>query len=164
MLRLLRCGVVVCVVLFSLDVVRADEAEEQAVAFVVKQGGRVVRDKQGPGRPVVQVFLDNTRVKDGELSALAPLTKLTHLDLTGVNVTDAGMKHLAGLSNLAMLNVSGPDVSDVGVKHLWGLKNLTMLGLGEARITEETMQPLRQALPACYLLGRGSSSVPDELR
>ena len=73
---------------------RADEAEDKAVAFVKKLGGSVDRDEKAPGKPVVEVFLSNTKVTDAGLKELAALKSLTQLDLGNTPVTDAGIKEL----------------------------------------------------------------------
>jgi len=58
---------------------RADEAA--AVKAIEKLGGRVTRDDNRPGKPVVFV------------------------DLRGPQVTDAGLKELKGLKSLQSLNL-----------------------------------------------------------
>ena len=73
---------------------RADEAEDKAVAFVKKLGGSVDRDEKAPGKPVVEVFLSNTKVTDAGLKELAALKSLTDLNLSNTKVTDAGLKEL----------------------------------------------------------------------
>ena len=55
---------------------RADDAEDKAVAFVKKLGGTVTRNEKAPGKPVFAI------------------------NLSGTEVTDAGMKELAALKNL----------------------------------------------------------------
>ena len=44
--------------------VRADEAEDKAVAFIKKLGGRVVHDETLVGKPVVQVMVGGPKVTD----------------------------------------------------------------------------------------------------
>jgi hypothetical protein len=50
--------------------VRADEAEDKAVAFVEKLGGKVARDEKLPGKPVVRVDLFFSAVTDAGLRQL----------------------------------------------------------------------------------------------
>lgn len=52
---------------------RADDAEDKAVAFVRKMGGNITRDDKAPGKPVVRVDLDGTKVTDAGLKELKPL-------------------------------------------------------------------------------------------
>jgi hypothetical protein len=68
--------------------VRADEAEDKAVAFVQKLGGKVTRAAYGPGKPVVAVGLRQTQVTN------AGLKELTARDLSLTQVTDAAVKEL----------------------------------------------------------------------
>jgi hypothetical protein len=56
--------VALTVVLFGLcpsSTVRADEAEDKAVAFVEKLGGRATRDEKAPGKPVITVTCKTRR-------------------------------------------------------------------------------------------------------
>ena len=73
---------------------RADDAEDKAVAFVEKLGGKVTRDEKAPGKPVITVSLNDTKVTDAGLKELATLKNLTTLDLGFTKVTDAGVKEL----------------------------------------------------------------------
>ncbi len=57
-------------------------------------------DAQRPGKPVVAVILQDTKVTDSGLNDLKDLNSLRALDLSGTNVTDAGLKELKGLITL----------------------------------------------------------------
>src|SRR5215218_3019317 len=68
MSRLMLCGLMSGVILCSSAPVRADDAEDKAVAFVEKLGGKVGRDEKAPGKPVVTVSLFyNSPVSDAGL-------------------------------------------------------------------------------------------------
>jgi internalin A len=95
---------------------RADEAA--AVKAVEKLGGRVIVDTKRPGKPVVGVDLDRTKVTDADLKELKELKSLRKLDLTGTKVTDAGVKELKVLKSLEVLFLTGTKVTDEGVKEL----------------------------------------------
>lgn len=73
---------------------RADDAEDKAVAFVAKLGGKVTRDEKAPGKPVTTLNLSLGGVTDADLKELATLKNLTYLDLSHTAVTDAGLKEL----------------------------------------------------------------------
>ena len=60
---------------------RADDAEDKAVAFVKKLGGQVLRDEKAPGKPVIKVYLIGPQVTDAGLKELATLKNLTTLFL-----------------------------------------------------------------------------------
>ena len=79
---------------------RADDAEDKAVAFVEKLGGKVYRDEKAPGNLVNAVILQRTKVTDAGLKELATLKSLTALDLSSTKVTDAGVKELATITTL----------------------------------------------------------------
>src|SRR5205823_721280 len=57
MSRLLLAGFVSSLILGPASAVRADEAEDKAVAFVKGLGGKVTRDEKLPGKPVISVSL-----------------------------------------------------------------------------------------------------------
>jgi internalin A len=73
---------------------RADDAEDKAVAFVEKLGGRVARDEKTPGKPVTFVSLYFTNVSGAGLKELAVLKNLATLELSATKLTDAGLKEL----------------------------------------------------------------------
>ena len=77
MSRLMLCGVVSWLVLIPSAPLYADDAEDKAVAFVEKLGGRVTRDEKLPGKPVIGVHLSFNAVTDVGLKELAPLKNLT---------------------------------------------------------------------------------------
>ena len=62
----------------SVSAARADDAGDEAVAFVTKSKGNFSRDDKVPGKPIVRV----------DRSA-------------AIKVTEAGLKELAPLKNLA---------------------------------------------------------------
>jgi internalin A len=66
---------------------RADEAEDNAVAFVKELGGKTTRDEKAAGRPITTVTLDFTEVTDAGLKELAALKNLTKLDIGNTEVT-----------------------------------------------------------------------------
>src|SRR5262249_4535489 len=95
---------------------RADEAT--AVKLVEKLGGIVTVDAKQPGKPVVGVDLERTKVTDADLKELKQLKHLQWLILYGNNVTDAGLKELKELKNLRLLVLFYTGVTDGGVKEL----------------------------------------------
>jgi internalin A len=118
MSRLMLCGVVSWLVLIPSAPLCANDAEDKAVAFVEKLGGRVTRDEKRPGKPVIGVRLSFSAVTDVGLKELAPLKNLTCLYLAATQVTDAGLKGLAPLKNLTTLHLSRTKVTDAGVQEL----------------------------------------------
>src|SRR5213082_54737 len=82
---------------------RADEAS--AVKAVENLGGKVTRDDKLPGKPVIGVDLNSSKVTDASLKELKDLKQLTTLDLWHTQVTDAGLKELADLKQLTSLNL-----------------------------------------------------------
>jgi hypothetical protein len=73
---------------------RADDAEDKAVTFVEKLGGKVTRDEKASGKPVITANLRETQVTDAGLKELSTFKNLTTLDLGKTKVTDAGLRQL----------------------------------------------------------------------
>ena len=150
--QLIRFGFLSWVILCSSVPVWADDAEDKAVAFVEKLRGRVTRDENAPGKPVITVNLGGTTVTDAGLKELAGLKSLSTLYLDSTKVTDAGVKELAGLKNLTALDLFNTQVTDAGLKELAGLKNLTTLFLSNTQVTDAGVRELKQALPNCQIV------------
>ena len=106
------------VVLLIAGLVAAEETEDKAIAAIAKLEGRIKRDENKPGRPVVALDLTRTEVIDAGLKNLAALKQLKTLDLGGTKVTDAGLKDLATLKQLQVLDLASTKVTDAGVKEL----------------------------------------------
>jgi hypothetical protein len=86
------------------------EQAKKAIAEIENLGGRVKVDERSPGKPVVLVYLDGTKVTDAGLEHLNGLTQLRWLALNGTRVTDAGLAHLKGRSQLRELELWGTQV------------------------------------------------------
>ena len=97
-------------------------AEENAVEFVEKMGGRIERDDRADGKPVAKVVLEDSKVTDAGLRELAGFKQLQSLNLNGTEVTDRGMMELVGFKQLQSLTLWGTGVTDDGVNDLIVLK------------------------------------------
>jgi hypothetical protein len=102
--------------------------------------------------------LNDTGVGDAGLEHLKRLTKLQDLSLFNTNVTDSGLEHLKGMTSLQWLDLGGSSgpignvaVTDAGLEHLKGLTNLLHLGLWGTKVSAESANRLRQALPKCRI-------------
>jgi hypothetical protein len=120
----------------------AGETEDNAVATIVRLGGKVRRDAKEPGHPVIEVDLFNTKVTDKELGVLYAFRQLQDLNLRATRVTDAGLKSVAALRGLKTLNLHGTHVTDAGLKALAGCTQLRTLVLSGSRITDAGMKEL----------------------
>ncbi|QVL33929.1 hypothetical protein KIH39_08485 [Telmatocola sphagniphila] len=80
MLRQILCFVVWWTVA-SASLLRADEAEDKSASFVVKIGGKVIRNEKQLGKPVVLVSLPG-EVTDSDLKGLGGLNNLSALGLS----------------------------------------------------------------------------------
>ena len=110
--------------------VKADHAEDAALAMVKKFGGTVVRNEQLPNQPVISVMLSLSACKDADLKELVGFKALTYLALYRTAVTDAGLKEVAKLKSLQTLDVMKTKITDAGLKELVPLKSLERLAHG----------------------------------
>ena len=97
---------------------------------------------------VVSLELQQTRVTDAGLAALAPFTKLRKLQLQNTALSDAGLEHLGKLASLEILNLYGTGITDAGLQHLAGLKNLKKIYLWQSKVTSDGAGKLRAAIPS----------------
>src|SRR5580698_6795695 len=108
------CLLVAIITLSGVARATADDAEDQAEAFIKKRGGKVVRDETKPGKPIVQVDLSFIGSKD-DLKQLAQFKKLSILNLGRTHVTGEGFKELANLKELTHLFLNLTRVTDEGL-------------------------------------------------
>jgi hypothetical protein len=101
-------------------------------------------------------------VSDVGVRALAGLTELQHLDLSGTGVTDEGLKEVAkhrGLTNLSLQGVK--NVTDTGVKELAGLPHLKSLVLRATGVTDAGLAELAGCPSLTFLSVMGADKVTD---
>ncbi len=112
---------------------------------------------------VVTLDLQQTKVTDAGLVALAPFTKLRKLQLQNTALTDAALVPIGKLASLEILNLYGCAVTDAGLQNLKTLKNLKKVYLWQSKVTEEGAKKLREALPGLEVnLGMSASAKVDE--
>lgn len=137
-------------------------AENEAAEFVKRQGGVYIRDESRPGKPVVEVYLDQSNIPDAELKNLAPLKSLTLLKLPRVTDNTA-----AELRKIGLLYAIGPAMRDdyqrprsadevtrfaihltqmtaAGVKELAAFPNLNNFSLEQEKVTDDMLAALRE--------------------
>ncbi len=122
--------------------VAGDEAQDKAVAVVMKWGGRLERNEKKMGRPVVVVSLFRTTVSDPDLKELTPFKQLRKLELRSTKITDAGIKELVAFKQLQELGLSGTRITDAGLKELTPLNELTRLELFSTKVTDKGLKEL----------------------
>ena len=141
----------------SHNAARVNEEEDNAVRFVMGCGGKIVRDRTPPGRPVIEVDLRDSRATDEGLKDLAGLKRLRTLVLWNTKVSDRGLKELAGLTELETLDLDETKVTDVGLQLLAEMPRLQRLDIRDTKSTVAGVADLRKALPALpHLRQRGS--------
>ena len=131
----------------------ATEPNDDPVAVIKKLGGEVTFDERNPGKPIIGVDLEETKVTDAGLVRLKGLTSLKELYLSTTEATDAGLEHLKGLTSLETLYLADTQVTDAGLVHLKGLTNLQTLILDGTETTDAGLAHLKglTSLETLYL-------------
>jgi len=141
-MQISRC--LLAVAIFAQPVnLRADDGEEKAIQTVQAWGGMVVRDEKAPGKPVIEVQINQRDISDADLGELARFSQLKMLSVTlESKVTGAGLKKLAGLQHLQKVDLWNSEVTDEGLKGVGSLKHLRSLSLQATQITGSGMKEL----------------------
>ena len=130
--------------------VRADDAEDKAIASLEKLvlTGKVSIERSGD--TVTSVFLNGEDISDAVLKHLAPFKNLATLILYDTAVTDAGVKDLIQHKNLSTLRL-GSKVTDEGLRELSELKKLTDLDLEGTKVTDSGLIELAKMKSLTHL-------------
>lgn len=90
------------------------------------------------------------------MRAVAKLTRLTDLQLSGTRVSDDGMACVANLPNLARLGLRGTRVTAAGMASMAGLQQLESLNLAHTAVGSRGGQPI---LPLTQLTNPDNMSL-----
>ena len=156
---------------FSGNVLRADQAHDDAVKAIEESGGSVRQIADDDDRVAVdfhllrdgvsdetiapaaklqnvyEVHLGGAPITDNALGRLETLTSIERLHLENTKITDAGLSSLKKLTNLKYLNLYGTTVTDAGLERLTTLKSLEKLYLWQTKVTDAGAAKLQKALP-----------------
>jgi RNA polymerase sigma factor (sigma-70 family) len=129
--------------------VPADAAETaKIISLIEARGGHVIRDEKAPGRPIVEVDMNQLfagGITDETVKLLAELKTIERLQLGGRKITDAELKKIAVLSNVRLLNLGGAKITDEGVKELQRMPKLEDVWLAGTAITTEGLKHVSKA-------------------
>jgi hypothetical protein len=84
---------------------------------------------------------------DVSWEALAALSKLDDVDLSGTNVGDACASALSKCSPIRDLDLSGTSLTDTGLEQLQRLPNLKDLEVGYSNVTPEGIRKFQKSRP-----------------
>ena len=138
--------------------------QKKAIAAIKKLGGQTGTSQfrhiekgklvveNWPGKPVVLVYLEETKVTDADLAFLKVFPDLRHLDLTTTSITDAGLIHLKGLTKLELVSLARTKVTDAGLEHLQDLVNLKMLFLRQTKVGDQGLVHLKNLKQLDFLV------------
>ncbi|MFA6207891.1 MAG: hypothetical protein WCT03_19335 [Candidatus Obscuribacterales bacterium] len=91
-----------------------------------------------------EIDISCTAIGDAGLSYLAPLVRLTKLNLSSTKVTDQGLTVLEHLPLLEELVLDDTHVGDGGLSHIAKLPSLKTLSLSFTRITNKGLAKLKE--------------------
>lgn len=86
--------------------------------------------------------LNESRIGDKGLQAIAGNQNLLWIDLRDTRVTDEGVKILSDCKTLVEVNLNGTRISDLSIDHLLNLPNLRCIRLFGTRITDKSVPTL----------------------
>jgi Leucine Rich repeat len=108
--------------------------------WIAEAGGEVTLDRAGR---VTGVDLRASWVTDADLSRLADLPYLAHLDLSLTRITDHGLQQLKNAPGVVDLNLYyAEQITDEGMAALKNWKRLKRLNLRGTKITDTTLEHL----------------------
>lgn len=105
--------------------------------------------------------LEQTRVTDQGLAALAGLSNLELLRLQGAGVTDAGLPVLARLPKLKAVHLIDPGMSDAGLATFQSMPQLQSLYLDGSKVSDAALSALMKARPDLHLHVNNSHLADD---
>ncbi|MGH9846684.1 MAG: leucine-rich repeat domain-containing protein [Blastocatellia bacterium] len=126
--------------------------------WIKAAGGATVRDRAGR---VTGVDLRASWVTDADLSQLAQLPHLSHLDLSLTRITDLGLQHLKNAPGIEELNLYyAEQITDEGMAAVKSWKRLKRLNLRGTKVTDTTLEHLAN-VTALESLDVGFAQVTD---
>jgi len=93
-------------------------------------------------RNLRSLYLGETAISDGGITALAELRMLLVLHLSWTDITDRSLEKLSAMQELRDLSVFGTQVGDNGVTALKETPFLSALSLGKTKITNNAIESL----------------------
>lgn len=90
----------------------------------------------------LRILLLPQTTTDADVAAIASMTELEQLGLSGSHVTDDGLRHVAQLVSLRRLYLDRTQVTDDGLAYLEGLSQLEVICLDDTQITDPGLMHL----------------------
>lgn len=132
---------------------------ERAIKALTDLGASVLRDRNAPGHPVIEVDLGRSMVTDAVLEHLINLNSFRNLFLDKTLVTDRIMEVLRVHPEIRELNIDETNITDDGLMSLCYAKGLELLFLG-ANITDGGFSSI-QTVATLTTLGIADTKVTD---
>jgi len=124
-----------CFILLLFWLVPVDNGD-----WITEAGGTVTRDRAGR---ITGVDLRASWVTDSDLSQLAAMPYLMHLDLSQTRITDLGLQQLKAAPGIIELNLYyAEQITDEGMAAVKGWKKLKRINLRGTKVTDTTLEHL----------------------
>ena len=124
-----------------------------AEAALKKLGAKFTRDETRSGKPIYDVDLTFSKVKDADLVLLREFKHLELLAAGDSAITDAGLVHLKQIPKLRALGlVDLKGITDKGLIHVKAMKKLETLNLVGTKVTDKGVADLQKALPKLFII------------
>src|SRR5690349_8954139 len=114
--------------------------QEQAIAEITKQGGKVLRNESEPDKPIEQVTLDRTQDTNVSLKQLRFFLKLNNLQVSQTQVSKNGLQQLKALTSLKKLTFYDIPMADDDLSNLANLTFLNSLCIGHCGISNSGLE------------------------
>jgi Leucine-rich repeat (LRR) protein len=137
------------------------QAEQEASRQLRNCGALVVAEPVSHAISNVNFRGNGKTIDDAALELLAPLYRLTSLNLSDAALSNDQLQHLGSLPSLASLVLSDTPVSDDGLAHLRGLRRLEMISLCGTQVTDAGLVHLA-ALPTLRIVDLSHTQVGDD--
>jgi hypothetical protein len=160
------CGLCIILVLYYFAYRHVRMEQEVVADFLSRSpGGTALVDNRpslfnslydtlGISKPVTDLFLKGTQIKDSDLNSLESLKFLTSLSVDQCPITDEGVKKIVKVRTLESLSLFGCEgITDASLTYLGTLVSLTSLHITAAsdRVSASNIQCL-EALPNLEIL------------
>lgn len=109
------------------------------------------------------LVLNNTLVSDKGLELVKHFSKISQLDLVGMNnITDAGMSAVANQKSLRIVHINNTHITDAGLAKLATIPNLESMGMSYSDVTGKGFLKFLKQEPQLQRVSCGGVGLTDK--
>lgn len=101
-------------------------------------------------RPII-IEVGDARFSDDDMPPMPIASEIYNLILRDTGITDDAINRMAEYPKLTYVTIVGTPLSSESVATLAGMKDLRQLILVDTGLSEDDLDTIRRALPACYV-------------